>query len=48
MPQSATSVASDWKRLGFGSRKLHGRKLYLGVELDSAWIGEQDDYPRDR
>jgi P4 family phage/plasmid primase-like protien len=47
-PQSATSVASDWKRLGFGSRKLHGRKFYLGVEVDSEWIGGQDDYPRTR
>jgi putative DNA primase/helicase len=47
-PQSATSVASDWKRLGFGSRKLHGRKLYLGVEVDSEWIGGQDDFPRTR
>jgi hypothetical protein len=47
-PQSATSVASDWKRLGFGSRKVHGRKIYTGVEVDPEWIGAQDDYPMTR
>jgi putative DNA primase/helicase len=47
-PQSATSVASDWKRLGFGSRKVHGRKVYTGVEVDPEWIGAQDDYPMTR
>ena len=47
-PQSATSVASDWKRLGFGSRKVHGRKVYTGVEVDPGWIGAQDDYPMTR
>jgi hypothetical protein len=47
-PQSATTVASDWKRLGFGSRILNGRKVYTGVEVDPEWIGDQEDYPRER
>ncbi len=47
-PMSAKSVAKEWKRLGFGTRGLHGRTLYKGVKVDPKWIGEQDDYPRSR
>jgi P4 family phage/plasmid primase-like protien len=45
-PMSAKSVAKEWKRLGFGTRTLHGRTLYKGVKVDPKWIGEQVDYPR--
>ena len=47
-PMSAKSVAKEWKRLGFGTRGLHGRTVYKGVKVDPKWIGEQDDYPRSR
>jgi putative DNA primase/helicase len=47
-PQSITSVATDWKRLGLGPRKLHGRTIYTGVEIDPEWIGIQEDYPKTR
>ena len=47
MPLSSTALAPEWRRLGFGQRRLHGRKLYTGVKVDEGWIGAQgEDYPR--
>ena len=46
-PLSSTAIAPEWRRLGFGERRLHGRKLYMGVKVDESWIGAQgEDYPR--
>ena len=45
-PLSSTAVAAEWARLGFGSRHLHGRKIYTGVKVDQGWIRVQEDYPR--
>jgi putative DNA primase/helicase len=46
-PFSSTAIAPEWRRLGLGERRLHGRKYYTGVKMDEGWIGEQgEDYPR--
>ncbi|MDP9437240.1 MAG: phage/plasmid primase, P4 family, partial [Actinomycetota bacterium] len=45
-PLSSTAVASEWARLGFGSRNLNGRRLYTGVKVDAGWIRVQEEYPR--
>ena len=45
-PLSSTKVASEWRRLGFGSRSLNGKKIYTGVKVDPSWIAAQDDYPK--
>ena len=37
-PLSATKIAGEWRRLGFGEKHLHGRKFYTGVELNSDWV----------
>jgi phage/plasmid-associated DNA primase len=37
-PLSSTKIASEWRRLGFGERHLHGRKYYTGVELNPDWV----------
>ena len=47
-PISAKSVAKEWKRLGFGTRSLHGRKYYTGVKVDEGWFAAQENYPRNR
>ena len=45
-PLSSTKVASEWRRLGFGSRSLNGKKIYTGVRVDPSWIAAQEDYPK--
>jgi P4 family phage/plasmid primase-like protien len=47
-PMSARRLAKEWKRLGFGERNLHGRKVYKGLKVDPGWIGAQENYPRSR
>jgi putative DNA primase/helicase len=44
--QSATSVSSNWRRLGFEKKTLNGRTFYRGLEVDPKWVGEQVDYPK--
>lgn len=45
-PLSSTAAAAEWARLGFGSRRLNGRRLYTGVKVDEGWIRVQEDYRR--
>jgi putative DNA primase/helicase len=45
-PLSSTKVAAEWRRLGFGSRSLGGKKFYTGVKVDESWTGAQEDYPK--
>ncbi len=45
-PLSSIKVAAEWRRLGFGSRSLNGKKVYTGVKVDPAWVAAQDDYPK--
>ena len=45
-PLSSTAIPAEWRRLGFGSRSLNGRKLYTGLKVDERWVGAQEDYPK--
>jgi putative DNA primase/helicase len=47
MSLSSTTLAPEWRRLGFGQKERGGRKFYTGVKVDEQWIGAQgEDYPR--
>lgn len=42
-PMSSTKVSTEWVRLGFQKRTLHGRTYYRGVKVDRDWITAHED-----